>query len=627
MSGIQSEYEVIVAGGGHAGIEAALAAARMGCNTLLITHDRRKIGEMSCNPAIGGLAKGHLVKEIDALGGEMAQAIDRTGIQYRRLNLSRGPAVHSSRAQADRKLYRQYMQAVIFAQQNLEVAEDEAVAVQVVGGKVRAVSTRGGKCIKCQALVLTAGTFLNGLIHIGPIKIPAGRINEPPALGLSENLQQLGFKAGRLKTGTPPRLDGKTIDFSRVQRQEGDQNFPPFSLRSESINGNKAVCHITYTNEKTRAVIMENLHTSAMYSGRIKGVGPRYCPSIEDKIVRFKDKERHQLFLEPEGLDTDEIYPNGFATSLEEEVQKRAIKTVAGLEDVKFNRPGYAIEYDFFFPYQIKTTTETRLVEGLFFSGQINGTSGYEEAAAQGIISGINAALKVRGEEPFSLLRSEAYIGVLIDDLTTKSTEEPYRMFTSRAEHRLHLREDNADERLLAYGHRFGLISSEQYERFREESQLRHRHRRALEHIYVDVKELPCDLENEGRTKISFEQALRIPGVGINHLRRYNEELAALPDTLLERIEIEVKYAGYLQRQQREIDKFNRFEQERIPADFDFAACSGLKNEAIEKLSRQRPATIGQASRISGISPGDITVLMIYLKKHKHMSSIRSAIS
>ncbi|HDS01220.1 MAG TPA: tRNA uridine-5-carboxymethylaminomethyl(34) synthesis enzyme MnmG [candidate division Zixibacteria bacterium] len=610
-------YEIVVAGGGHAGAEAALAASRMGCSTLLVSLRKDTIGQMSCNPAIGGQAKGHLVKEIDALGGEMGLAIDRTGIQYRRLNLSRGPAVHSSRAQADRKLYREYITGAVLNQGNLDFLEDAVVDLEVNGSHVSAAITEGGRKINCRCLIITAGTFLNGLIHIGRKKIPAGRMGEKPSLGLSEKLIALGFKSGRLKTGTPPRLDGKTIDYSRTESQYGDPDFPPFSFRSNSINGNKAICHITFTNQDTHRIILDNLDSSAMYSGQIKGIGPRYCPSIEDKVVRFRDKDRHQIFLEPEGLDTDLIYPNGFPTSLDEEVQKKAIKTVIGLEEVEFTQPGYAIEYDFFFPYQIYTTTETKLIEGLYFSGQVNGTSGYEEAAAQGLMSGINAALKIKNEKPFSLLRSEAYIGVLMDDLTTKSTEEPYRMFTSRAEHRLYLREDNADERLFKYGYKFGLIAEEHYQKFLEESAEQKKHRQSLKRLFIEVKKLPADFLNNGRTKITFEKALKVPGVGIDLLKEYDDALAELSGRILKKIEIEVKYQGYLERQMREIEKFDKLEHERIPDNFDYAFCKGLKTEAAEKLNRLRPATVGQASRISGISPGDITVLTIYLKKFK----------
>ena len=613
---INIKYEIVVVGGGHAGIEAALVAARMGCSTLLITPRLDRIAQMSCNPAIGGQAKGHLVKEIDALGGEMGLAIDRTGIQYRRLNLSRGPAVHSSRAQADRVLYREYMQTVCKNQQNLDLLEDSVADLEVKGGKVCTTITEGGKRIDCRALILTAGTFLNGLIHIGTNKIPAGRLGEKPSLGLSEKLQELGFVAGRLKTGTPPRLDGSTIDFSKTDPQYGDTDFPPFSLRSGHINGNKSLCYITFTNTDTHDYIKEHLHSSAMYSGQINGIGPRYCPSIEDKVVKFKDKDRHQLFLEPEGLDTNEIYPNGFSTSLSEEVQKQAIRTVPGLEDVKFTQPGYAIEYDFFYPYQIYTTTETKLVQGLYFAGQINGTSGYEEAAAQGIMAGINAVLKIKGEKLFSLMRSEAYTGVLMDDLTTKSTEEPYRMFTSRAEHRLYLREDNTAERLLHYGHKLNLISAEQFQKHLEDKEIQKKHQNSLNRLFIDVKYLPAKFQNEGRTKISFEQALRVPGVGINALKDYDQSLTDIPSRILYKIEIEVKYKGYLDRQMREIEKCSRLEKQKIPKDFDFNACHGLKLEAVEKMMRLRPATVGQATRISGISPGDITVLLIYLQKH-----------
>ncbi|MBD3380823.1 MAG: tRNA uridine-5-carboxymethylaminomethyl(34) synthesis enzyme MnmG [candidate division Zixibacteria bacterium] len=615
---IANSYDIVVAGGGHAGVEAALASARMGTSVLLVTIERNKIGQMSCNPAIGGQAKGHLVREIDALGGEMGLAIDKTGIQYRRLNLSKGPAVHSSRAQADRCLYRRYMTKIVAKQAGLDILEDTVVDLETDFGRLKSVLTEGGRTISCKALIITSGTFLNGLIHIGRQKIPAGRMGEKPALGLSESLQNLGFKAGRLKTGTPPRLDGTTIDFSRTQPQKGDIYFPPFSLRSDGINGNHALCHITFTNSRTHKYILKNLHTSAIYSGQITGIGPRYCPSIEDKVVRFKDKERHQLFLEPEGLDTDEIYPNGFPTSLDVSVQKRALRTVEGLEEVKFNQPGYAIEYDFFFPYQIRTTTETKLIEGLYFSGQINGTSGYEEAAAQGIMSGINAVLKIRGENGFSLLRSEAYTGVLLDDLTTKSTEEPYRMFTSRSEHRLYLREDNTAERLLKYGHRYGLIPQDIFDKYLEEQDLIKQRSTLLRRIFVPVKDLPVSLENRSRTKINFEQALRIPDVKIEDLAGKDPVLDNLPENVLRRIEIEVKYRGYLERQMKQIEKFEKMESERIPDSFDYKACRGLKTEAMEKLKRFKPSTVGQASRISGITPGDISVLLIYLKKFIH---------
>lgn len=615
---IANSYDIVVAGGGHAGVEAALASARMGASVLLVTIERDKIGQMSCNPAIGGQAKGHLVREIDALGGEMGLAIDKTGIQYRRLNLSKGPAVHSSRAQADRSLYRRYMTEIVAKQAGLDILEDTVVDLETDFGRLKSVLTEGGKTILCKALIVTSGTFLNGLIHIGRQKIPAGRMGEKPALGLSESLQKLGFRAGRLKTGTPPRLDGTTIDFSRTQPQKGDDYFPPFSLRSDGINGNHALCHITFTNHRTHKYILKNLHTSAIYSGQITGIGPRYCPSIEDKVVRFKDKERHQLFLEPEGLDTDEIYPNGFPTSLDVSVQKRALRTVEGLEEVKFNQPGYAIEYDFFFPYQIRTTTETKLIEGLYFSGQINGTSGYEEAAAQGIMSGINAVLKIRGVNEFSLLRSEAYTGVLLDDLTTKSTEEPYRMFTSRSEHRLYLREDNTAERLLKYGHRYGLIPQDIFDKYLEEQDLIKQRSTLLKRIFVPVKDLPVSLENRSRTKINFEQALRIPDVKIEDLAGKDPVLDNLPENVLRRIEIEVKYRGYLERQMKQIEKFEKMESERIPDSFDYKACRGLKTEAMEKLKRFKPSTVGQASRISGITPGDISVLLIYLKKFTH---------
>ncbi len=607
--------EIVVVGGGHAGCEAALSAARMGCSVILVTQNEGTIAQMSCNPSIGGLAKGQLVRELDVLGGEMALAIDRTGIQFRRLNLSKGPAVWSSRAQADRIAYRCYMQKTLDAQSNLDVVEDSVVAVRTAGGGVTGIETEGGLSINCRAAIITGGTFLNGLIHIGEASHPAGRIGENAALHLSEQLQHLGFKAGRLKTGTPPRLDGKTIDFDLLEKQHGHVNFPPFSLRSAAVNDNSATCWITYTNESTHAYILANLHKSALYSGRIKGVGPRYCPSIEDKVVRFADKPRHQLFLEPEGNGTDEIYPNGLATSLSEDVQLKAIRTVRGLERAQITVCGYAVEYDFFFPYQIKPTTETKLVERLYFAGQINGTSGYEEAAVQGLMSGINAVLKLNGKPELTLDRSQAYIGVLLDDLATKSTEEPYRMFTSRAEHRLALREDNAAERLIDYGFRLGLIPEEIYRREIGRVELVKTETRRLEKVFVSVGVLPADAGARGGRKISIAKALRMPEITIGDVEETDDALKGHSSKIKTDIEIRIKYRGYLDKQQREIEKFKKLEENPIPPHFPFSAVSGLKAEAREKLEKFRPVSLGQASRISGISPGDISVLMVHLRK------------
>lgn len=612
---MNSGYEIVVTGGGHAGCEAALAAARMGCSVVLVTQDVGRIAQMSCNPSIGGLAKGQLVRELDALGGEMGLAIDNTGIQFRRLNLSKGPAVWSSRAQADRLMYQQYMQDTLENQENLDIVEDCVAAIRTADGRVTMVETEGGLKIACRAAIVTGGTFLNGLIHIGEITQQAGRIGEDAALHLSEQLQSLGFKAGRLKTGTPPRLDGKTIDFDVLEKQPGHDDFPPFSLRSSQVNDNSAKCWITYTNDDTRKCILDNLHTSALYSGRIKGVGPRYCPSIEDKIVRFSDKPRHQLFLEPEGSGTDEIYPNGFATSLPEDVQLRAIRTVKGLEKADITVPGYAVEYDFFFPYQIKPTTETKLVEGLYFSGQINGTSGYEEAAAQGFMSAVNAVLKLKGEPEFILDRSQAYIGVLLDDLATKSTEEPYRMFTSRAEYRLALREDNAAERLIEYGFSFGLIPEDIYRRETERVELVKRETLRLEKVQCPISELQIEANGDDNRRISMAAALRMPKIGVADIEKNDEILKSHSRGIKTDIEIRIKYKGYLDKQQREIEKFKRLENHPIPEDFPFMSLTGLKAEAREKFVQFKPMSLGQASRISGVTPGDISVLMVHLKR------------
>lgn len=613
---MRSEFDIVVAGGGHAGCEAALAGARMGASILLVSLKLDRIAQMSCNPAVGGQAKGHLVRELDALGGEMGYATDHAGIQFRKLNTSKGPAVRSSRAQVDRIAYREFVQDVVARQPNLETLEDCVTEVVVRNGRIAGVRTEGGLEIGCRAAILTSGTFLNGLIHIGDTQRGAGRIGEKAAFGLTECLVQLGFDAGRLKTGTPPRLDGNTINFDSLEEQPGHDDFEPWSLRTRHSLNNSAKCWITYTTDNTHELIRDNLHASALYSGKIKAAGPRYCPSIEDKVVRFSEKPRHQLFLEPEGNGTDEIYPNGFSTSLAEDIQIRAIRTVPGLEEVEITVPGYAVEYDFFYPYQIKPTTETKIVEGLYFSGQINGTSGYEEAAVQGFMSGVNAVLKLRGEPEFVLDRSQAYIGVLLDDLATKSTEEPYRMFTSRAEYRLALREDNAVERLIDYGYRFGLVDEKIYASEKERIRLVHKEAERLETVTVPVSELPNAGTIKKRDRVTFANALRMAGTEISDMARLNDDLRQLPEKARKDVAIRVKYKGYLEKQEREIQKFRRLESYPIPETFDFSSLNGIKAEASEKLARHRPVSIGQASRISGISPGDISVLMIHLKKH-----------
>ncbi|MCF8243463.1 MAG: tRNA uridine-5-carboxymethylaminomethyl(34) synthesis enzyme MnmG [Melioribacteraceae bacterium] len=622
------EYDVIVVGGGHAGIEAAVSAAKMGVSVAMITMEREGIGRMSCNPAIGGSAKGHLVHEIDALGGAMGLIADKTGIQFRTLNKSKGPAVWAGRCQSDRELYSKEAVRFVLNTPGLEVIEDSAADVIAEEGRVVGVRTIKGSEIKCRALILSAGTFLNGLMHTGLNATKGGRYGEQPSSGLTESLLKMGFKSGRLKTGTPPRLRKESINFDILEEQPGDEKPLPFSRRTNKLEFPflpQVSCHLTYTNEAVHKILEKGFDQSPMYTGLINGVGPRYCPSIEDKIVRFSDKPKHQLFLEPEGLSSDQIYLNGFSSSLPAEIQFEAIQLIPGLKNVEMVRPGYAVEYDFFPPYQVDLTLETKLVKGLYFAGQINGTSGYEEAAAQGLIAGINAALKILGKGEFVLKRSEAYIGVLIDDLVGKSTEEPYRMFTSLAEHRLLLRQDNADRRLLKYGHDFGLMPDEMYEELLEREKLIEemknkagaiRFKPAEINDFLNTKNTALIDNLENVNKLTKRPELKLADL----LKLVDKEKHPIAEAILanekalEQVEIELKYEGYIQRQKELIEKMERLENVQIPTSFDFRNLNTISKEGREKLTRIKPRSIGQASRISGVSPSDISVLLVYLR-------------
>jgi tRNA uridine 5-carboxymethylaminomethyl modification enzyme len=619
-------FDVIVVGAGHAGIEACLAAARMGCKTLMLTLNLDHIGQMSCNPAIGGIGKGHLVKEIDALGGEMARAIDETGIQFRMLNTKKGPAVRASRAQADKALYRQRMKRVLENCQGLMIRQGSVENLLVKNDAVEGVESQIGDKFFGRRVILTTGTFLKGLIHIGDRNYSAGRAGDFAVQGLSQYLADYGFKVGRLKTGTCPRLNARSIDFGKLQVQEGDASPIPFSFSNRSITQRQIPCHITYTNQNTHELIKAAIHRSPMYSGVIQSRGPRYCPSIEDKVVRFADKTRHQIFLEPEGLDTVEIYPNGISTSLPLDVQLELVHSIEGLESAEIMRPGYAIEYDYVEPTQLHPSLETKLIKGLYHAGQINGTTGYEEAAAQGIMAGINAVLSLRGEDPLILTRDQAYIGVLIDDLVTKGTDaEPYRMFTSRAEYRLILREDNADLRLTEIGYKVGSVTEEAYRQL----QIKVDKMKMLIKLLEGCQLMPSEEANRRlatlgsaslNNKISLAQLLRRPELSIRDLIPFAPEIAQFEPHTATQAEVDIKYAGYLSRQLEMVNRSKKMEVSRLPADTNYAAISGLSREVREKLVRIRPLSLGQAARIPGITPAAISLLSVYLKRHSEQA-------
>jgi tRNA uridine 5-carboxymethylaminomethyl modification enzyme len=615
-----NKYDVIVIGAGHAGIEAALAASRMGCSTLMVNLSFDTIGHMSCNPAIGGVGKGQLVKEIDALGGEMAKAADACAIQFRILNASKGPAVQSSRAQIDRSLYIKYMTAKVKGQKDLDLMKAEVVRLIIKDSIVTGVLTQDGRELLGKCVVICPGTFLGGLIHVGLKSHAGGRQDEQACVSLAQDLKDSGFNLLRFKTGTCPRLDKKTIDYAQLIVQEGDLPPKPFSFSTLSIHQKQVPCHITYTNKQTHKVILDNLDRSPLYSGKIKSTGVRYCPSIEDKIVRFADKDRHQVFLEPEGYDTDQVYPNGLSTSLPEEVQLKILHSIKGLEDAKVNCFGYGIEHTVVEPTQLFPTLETKRVRNLFTAGQINGTTGYEEAAAQGLLAGINAALKAQSREPMVLDRASSYIGVLIDDLTTKGTNEPYRMFTSRVEYRLILREDNADQRLAGFGHSAGLISNDQFSRIKHKTEqikkgtelLRKSHLKAT----AAVKEHLASLKTSSlKKKTTLEDLLKRPEINISDLAGIPGVSLNLAPDIAKQVEIEVKYSGFIQRQLTEINRFENLEKIKLPLDLDYKDIPGISREISEKLRAFKPINLGQASRISGVTPAAISILMVYLRK------------